>query len=136
VNPVAEPLLVGPFVAKHRWGYLILISRNESGAILSRASQIEVAFSRIRGQDVEDRTNMEMPPVRQVLLIFEILVGCDDNVKAIGFGCGDEVAIFECLPAAFVSSNDRMIGQEFSKRNRRSLIEQYLHAAFLSSSIS
>lgn len=33
---------------------------NEAGSMLSKASQIAAAFSRIRGHDVEDRTNIEM----------------------------------------------------------------------------
>ena len=63
----------------------------------------------------------------QVLLILEVLVSANENIEPNLLHCGDERAILELRPSAFVGGFDIVPGQELPKRARCALIEKDLH---------
>ncbi len=66
--------------------------------------------------------------VFQVLLMLEILVGDDQQLKPIGFGAIQQVTIADPAPAHFDGARYFMTAKGISNLNRNRLVEQNPHA--------
>ena len=64
---------------------------------------------------------------REVLLVLQVSVGCDQRVEPLLFGCVQQLAIRELRPATFVGRDDLMLRQRATQRFGRPLVEQYAH---------
>jgi hypothetical protein len=64
----------------------------------------------------------------QILLVFQILVSCDQHVEASLRCLGQQVAILELTPVQLERSADLMWSEMATKRSRSSLIEQDSHS--------
>jgi hypothetical protein len=60
-------------------------------------------------------------------LVLQVLVCCDEDIKAAGFGSGEKLAVPERGPALLTCGSDRVAREEPSNRNRCALIEQDDH---------
>lgn len=65
----------------------------------------------------------------KVLLISKILVGGDQNRKAVLFGLLQQLTIFQMVPAQLEGRSDLVGGEVFTKRNRRALVEKNAHSS-------
>ena len=63
----------------------------------------------------------------QVLLILEALISANEDVELDLLHCGDERAILEQRPSAFIGGYDIVPDQELPERAGRTLIEKNLH---------
>jgi len=66
---------------------------------------------------------------REILLISEILIGRDQNGKAVLFGLLQQLAVFQIIPAQIKDCGDLMGGEVFTKGNRSALVEKDAHSS-------
>ena len=64
---------------------------------------------------------------REILLISEILVGRDQNGKAVLFGFLQQLAIFQIVPTELKGRDDLMGCEVLAERNRSTLVEKNAH---------
>jgi len=66
--------------------------------------------------------------VREILLIFQVLIGSQKQVKTFSLGHGYKIAVLDRTPAPFVGSGYLVVRQVLPERNRHALVKEYLHA--------
>lgn len=65
----------------------------------------------------------------EVLLISEILIGRDQNGKAVLFGLLQQFTIFQIVPTQIKDRGDLMGGEVFAKRDWGTLVEKNAHSS-------
>ena len=66
-------------------------------------------------------------PAGQVLLVLQVLIGGDEDVKLRALGSGNELAILQTRPTAFVCGFNGMAKKRMTKRRRCTLVKQDQH---------
>jgi hypothetical protein len=62
------------------------------------------------------------PP--KVLLVFQILIRCYQEIETFGFGGPNQIPVAQCVPSLFEGRDDRVPVQPISQRGGRALIEK------------
>lgn len=64
----------------------------------------------------------------QILLVLEILVGCNEDLEARLFSRCNEFTVLKLRPTLFVRGDDFMAQQRLAQRGRSTLVEEDFHS--------
>jgi len=80
------------------------MNSSEPGDARFNTAAISAIFGLIPGQIFDPRTTIEIFPVREILLVLNILIARQHNLITLGFGVADQFAVRDLPPALVFGS--------------------------------